>query len=401
MAVQIARATAERDTAQAEAAAMRAERDTFRSDAETMRRDMDRIRSGFFFRRVLPIIWKTRLRLIPDQSRRWRIISMLRYRTGRVFLHVSRRGAAPNPEPMALPVPDDTLLSCVVLDVGGQPTLADAVRSVASQCPSPEIVVVSSGGGEAPRIVAETGVEATVITSARRLLPGAARNLGVAASHGPYVSFLAGDCIAEPGWVAGRLASHGAGALAVSSAVTNATPWNPFASAAHHLLFAPRLPGTPPGVRLNYGASYARSLFARYRRIPERLEDCRGHGVPRALVFGNGIHVSSRRSLGAPQPEDAGFAAARSVWAWSPRCTGTRTAVWTVSTEPRRTQRDQPRASLGADESARHAPASLAADHLGPALDAGRGWRLRSRSRGFRRSRGGPDGAPGPIACCV
>ena len=264
MAVQVARATAERDTAQAEVAAMRAERDTFRSDAETMRRDMDRIRSGFFFRRVLPIIWKTRLRLIPDQSRRWRIISMLRYRTGRVFLHLSRRGAAPNPEPMALPVPDDILLSCVVLDVGGQPTLADAVRSVASQCPSPEIVVVSSGGGEAPRIVAETGVEATVVTSARRLLPGAARNLGVAASHGPYVSFLAGDCIAEPGWVAGRLASHGAGALAVSSAVTNATPWNPFANAAHHLLFAPRLPGTPPGVRLDYGASYARSLFARY-----------------------------------------------------------------------------------------------------------------------------------------
>jgi glycosyltransferase involved in cell wall biosynthesis len=255
---------AERDVAQADGAAMRAERDTFRSDAEMVRRKLDLIRSGFHFRRVLPVVWKARLWLLPDRSRRLRVVSTLRYRIGRGLLRLSRDGATANPEPLASHVPVDTLLSCIVLDVGGQPSLADAVRSLASQCPSPEIVVVSSGGGEAPRIVAETGVEATVITSARRLLPGAARNVGVAVSRGPYLSFLAGDCIAEPGWVAGRLASHAAGALAVSSAVTNATPWNPFANAAHHLLFAPRLPGTPPSVRLNYGASYARALFARY-----------------------------------------------------------------------------------------------------------------------------------------
>lgn len=157
-----------------------------------------------------------------------------------------------------------TAMAVVVMDVGGQPVTVEAVRSLLAQNPMPEVVVVSSGGGDIDRQLAGTGIDVMVVQSAQRLLPGAARNVGMAATSAPYVGFLACDCLARPGWVAGRLAAHASGADAVSSAVVNHTPWNPFAAAAHYLLFAARLPGSPPTARLDYGASYARDLFARF-----------------------------------------------------------------------------------------------------------------------------------------
>lgn len=259
---------AERDALAAHAIRLEAERDAAREaqqaaqhDADALRDELAFIQSGFLFRRVLPIAWRARLWLLPAHSRRLALAMRLRRSIGRAL-----RGGDAHPEHRHArrrerDAPGPVTLSCVVLDVGGQPTLADAVRSLAAQDPAPEIVVVSSGGGDAARVVADAGVDAVVIESHTQLPTGAARNVGVAATHGTHVAFLANDCVAEPGWVAGRLAAHAAGASAVSSAVTNHTPWNPFASAAHHLLFAPRLPGTPPAVRLHYGASYARTLL--------------------------------------------------------------------------------------------------------------------------------------------
>ena len=280
-------------------------RDAARAEADGLHADLDRIRSGLLFRRLLPVIWKTRLRLIPDGSARFRFFATLRYRIGCLLARLARlsRGNAPtDAAAVSTHVPEDARLSCVVLDLGGQPSLAAAVRSLASQGRAAEIVVVSSGGGSAPRIVAETGVESTVITSRQRLLPGAARNVGLAASHASHVAFLAGDCVAEAGWVAGRLAAHEAGALAVSSAVTNGAPWNPFAIAAHHLLFPLRLPGTPPAVRLDYGASYARPIFTRYGgfrndlRIGEDTEFHERFGAEVPVTFRGDVRAAHRNT---------------------------------------------------------------------------------------------------------
>ena len=250
---------ADRDALAGELARVAAER-------EALGAELGLIRSGFYFRRVLPPLWKMRVRLFPAGSARFRLLTGMR-RMLRGLLVARPPAAATTPGFSTAPVvtPSNELqLSCVVLDAGGQPSLAEAVRSLAAQDPVPEIVVVSSGGGRANEIVAATGVAARVITSRQLLLPGAARNVGIAASHGTHVAFLACDCVAEPGWVAGRLDAHARGAHVVSCAMTNPTPWNPFATAAYYLLSPMRLPNTPAAVRLNYGLSVARSMFAKY-----------------------------------------------------------------------------------------------------------------------------------------
>ena len=162
-------------------------------------------------------------------------------------------------------------LAVVVLAVGGPPELSGAVRSLLSQGEPLEILVVNSGGGDAGGTLAAAGLRAAAIEFGDRLLPGAARNAGIDATTAPFVAFLAADCIAEPGWAAARLAAHRAGAAAVASAVTNAFPRNLAAWISYVSLFYRRMPRVPEERALRYGASYARTLFARFGRFREDL----------------------------------------------------------------------------------------------------------------------------------
>ena len=102
-------------------------------------------------------------------------------------------------------------LACIVLAHGAAASLDRAIASLLEQDPATELVVVHSGGA-APRVPA--GVE--LVHEPSLLMPGAARNRGVAATTAPFVAFLAADCRALPGWVAGRLREHDAGADAVA-----------------------------------------------------------------------------------------------------------------------------------------------------------------------------------------
>lgn len=216
--------------------------------------------------------------VIPDGTPR-----QARYHRLRVALDRWYRGpeqARERPLPAAR-IEDEGAMSVVVLCVEASPNLVGAVRSLADQRPRPEIIVVNSGRRSAGALLKAAGLDVVLIESRSRLLPGAARNVGVAASHGKFVAFLASDCIARPGWVAFRLASHRAGADLVATPVVNANPWNPFSAATHLLLFSTRLPGTAPGLRRLYGASYARELFARHGAFRNDLrtgEDTDFHG---------------------------------------------------------------------------------------------------------------------------
>ncbi|HSK75108.1 MAG TPA: glycosyltransferase [Thermoanaerobaculia bacterium] len=169
-----------------------------------------------------------------------------------------------------LPAPPPEL-ACAVLALGNPPELPEAVRSLLAQSEAMEVVVVNSGGGDAAAALAAQGLAVPVVERAGRLLPGAARNLGIAATRAPFLAFLAADCWAEPGWAAARLSAHRAGAAAVASAVTNPYRTNLAAWASYVALFSRRMPGAPAGSALLYGASYARDLFDRFGPFREDL----------------------------------------------------------------------------------------------------------------------------------
>ncbi len=172
------------------------------------------------------------------------------------------------PEPAAGQPPQ---LACVVLSLGDAPTLVDAVRSLLSQSAPVEIVVVNSGGGNPVETLSRAGMDVKVINREARLFPGAVRNIGIEATGAPFVAFLAADCVAEPGWVEGRVKRHCAGSLAVSSAVTNCRPRNLWSWVSRIFLHARRMPGTPESKVIHYGVSYARTLFDRFGLFREDL----------------------------------------------------------------------------------------------------------------------------------
>lgn len=144
---------------------------------------------------------------------------------------------------------DTPLMSVVVLAYRNDDTLAAAVGSLLDQerAEVTEIIVVVSGVEESGKIQHELP-QVRVLESLERLLPGAARNVGVEAARGSIVAFLAADCIAEPGWVQHRLLAHDAGHLCVGSAVTIAGPRTPSSWGHYYSLFPNRLPSRPAGI---------------------------------------------------------------------------------------------------------------------------------------------------------
>lgn len=196
-------------------------------------------------------------------------------------------------------------LACVVIALRAQPELVDAVRSVLAQNEPVEVVVVNSGGGDVATLLG--GPDVRVVELPSRVLPGAARNAGLAATSAPYVAFLAADCVAGPGWAAARLRAHRAGADAVASAMVCRSPAALPERASLLLLHHRRLPDTPPRSRLLYSLSYDRVLFERYGRFCEDLrigEDTvfnRSFGPEVRVVWDAGVRTAHRfpRTVGA------------------------------------------------------------------------------------------------------
>lgn len=149
-------------------------------------------------------------------------------------------------------------LCAVVMSYRNQDTVLEAVDSLRAQGEPLEIVVSHSGGGPTPELLAEHGV--TFVASQERRLPGAARNAGIAATSAPFVSFLAADCLATPGWAAARMARHRAGAGAVANSLAPAED-DLCSRAAWIFEHSSRLPLVEPIVDGLHGVSYARELL--------------------------------------------------------------------------------------------------------------------------------------------
>lgn len=152
-------------------------------------------------------------------------------------------------------------LAVVVIGFRAQEALGEAVASILGQDQPAEVVVVNSGGGEVRAALAPWLDRIRLIEVAEPLYVGAARNIGIDASRARFVAFLAGDCLADPGWVAGRLARHRAGAWSVATPVLPQRGAGVVAEASNRLLYWARRPETPLGDVLPFGRSYARRLF--------------------------------------------------------------------------------------------------------------------------------------------
>jgi glycosyltransferase involved in cell wall biosynthesis len=162
-------------------------------------------------------------------------------------------------------------LCVVVLSYRNDNTVLEAVDSLLAQGEPVEIVVSHSGGGHTPGLLARERPSVHVVASERRRSCSEARNAGIAASRAPLVAFLEADCIAEPGWVEGRLREHRAEAAVVASAITNAFPDSRSAWASHLLRYQRRLPNTPASERLMLGLSCHRDTFERFGQFREDL----------------------------------------------------------------------------------------------------------------------------------
>jgi GT2 family glycosyltransferase len=249
-------------------------------------------------------------------TRRYRMAAALARPLDRAR-EVARRGGAPPPAEPAADEPGDPAgpvaaapgepeLAVVVFSHRAQPTLVRAVRSVLAQGVPVELLVVNSGGGDAPGLLSAAGLDVRVVEHPERLFPGGACNVGLRETSAPFVAFVAGDLELRPGWVAGRLLRHRAGRAAVAAALVPVEPAGAAGRSSYLLLNHRRTPWTPPGEALRFSLSYDRRLFERYGvfredlRVGEDLDMQQRFGTEVDIEFAPDVQAAHHGPDGVP-----------------------------------------------------------------------------------------------------
>jgi glycosyltransferase involved in cell wall biosynthesis len=163
-------------------------------------------------------------------------------------------------------------LSAVVIARDDEATIERTVRSVVEQeCPVPfEVIVVVSGTDRTARFVREEFPSVNVIELGNIALPGAARNAGLFAARGDYVSFPGSHVVLPPGSLAARIRAHERGFPMVTGSVINGTTtrsgW-----ASYFLDHSSALPGRPSGALKGPPAhcSYDREILLSIGGFPQ------------------------------------------------------------------------------------------------------------------------------------
>ncbi len=166
------------------------------------------------------------------------------------------------------------VLSAIVISRNDERTIERSVRSVLDQeCHVPfEVIVVVSGDDGTAEVVRERCPEARLIVLDGEALPGRARNAGLHAARGDYVSFPGSHVELLPGSLEARVRAHEAGWPMVTGAIVNGNEttagW-----AAYFLDHARSLPGRPSEALAAAPAhcSYARDFVLAVGGFPEDM----------------------------------------------------------------------------------------------------------------------------------
>ncbi len=137
-------------------------------------------------------------------------------------------------------------LSAIVISRDDGAKLLPAVASVVGQeCTWPfEVIVVTSGKGDAAEMVRARFPHVTVVDLPKPALPGEARNAGLRMATGEYISFPGSHIELQPGSLEARLRAHDLGYAMVTGSVLNGTrTWAGWAS--YFLDHSTVLPGRP------------------------------------------------------------------------------------------------------------------------------------------------------------
>ncbi len=184
----------------------------------------------------------------------------------------------------------DPLVSVILPGWNSHRTVAACLESLRAQTfrDFETILVDSSPGPETERLVREHFPEVVFRRTERRLLPHAARNLGVTLARGAIFAFSDPDCRMHPEWLAGLVAEQRRGKPLVGGAVEDLRGgW--FAAGVHVCKYAWWLPGGEPGERPELpsaNVSYSRELFERV-------------GPFRDFLFGDTLLSHRARDAGA------------------------------------------------------------------------------------------------------
>jgi FkbM family methyltransferase len=232
---------------------------------------------------------------ITEERRRARFQKYLAADPGRRFqpdyghlLEPPGRLKAWEPRPPALPVAFNSAwhreaadargsvpaLSVVVISRNDEHRIARTLRSVVVQdCPeSFEVLVVTSGSDRTAEIVRTEFPEVRIIELDRPALPGEARNAGLHAARGRYLSFPGSHVELPAGSLAARLRAHRMGYAMVTGTALNGTrTWAGWA--AYFLDHSKSLPGRPAGVLAGppTHCSYLRDALLHVGGFPEGL----------------------------------------------------------------------------------------------------------------------------------